>query len=741
MSKLKGIRGLIFQLAILCLSFFYTPLLAQESYAERLIQDLSTAKEDTTKVYYLNELAWELKVSSPDSALLLLTQAYDLSERLDYLKGKGDALNCHGVIEDIHGSRKDAIVYYEQALEIRKELNDLPGQASLYNNIGNLYESLKMYPESLKAFRLALKIRRDLGDEVRELRALYNLSITYESIGNYPEALETIFQFLERTGTEGDTTEIANAYNIVGNIMSELDRFEEGLDYYQKAEKLHSEVGNEYELAGAVQNVGYAYDALAEELIRKDSFDNERVQFLFREAVRNYESSISMTERLGDEEGKAEVLNNLGATHKNIGTFYQEIKEETKANENWNLALEYSRKSEEIRERLNDKGGLLEVYNTIGDVLRRQKKYKDALRYADLCLDFSREINDGKSETNALKDLARAHYELGHYQMAYNFREEYDDLRYRRMNEDKIKDNERRFALYTDNEKQFEIDKKKQEIELQDARLARENIFRNSAIGGALALALLAFLLYNRNRIKNRANEDLLQKNEIIEAEKQRAESLLLNILPAATAAELKEYGKARARSYKSVTVLFTDFKSFTQIAERLSPEDLVEELDTCFKAFDDILTRHNIEKIKTIGDAYMCAGGLPIENDTHPVDVVKAALEMRDFMKMYRIEQRAKGKPEFSMRIGIHTGSVVAGVVGNKKFAYDIWGNAVNLASRMEGSGEVGKVNISQQTYEFVKTQFTCTYRGKVSAKNKGEVDMYFVEDIKGIERKKETS
>jgi class 3 adenylate cyclase/tetratricopeptide (TPR) repeat protein len=730
LSKLKGIRGLIFQLAILCLSFFYTPLLAQESYAERLIRDLSTVKEDTTKVFYLNELAWELKFDSPDSARLLLTQAYDLAEKLDYPKGQGDAMNFRGVTEDIHGNWKEAIEYFEKALEIRKQLTDLPGQASLYNNIGNVYESLEMYPESLKAYRLALKIRRDLGDEKKELRALYNLSITYESIGNYPEALETIFQFLERTGTEGDTTEIANAYNVVGNIMSELDRFEEALDYYLKARKLHSEVGNEYELAGAVQNIGYIYDALGEELIERDTFDKKEAQFLFNEAVKYYENSLSMTRRLEDEEGRAEVLNNLGTTYKNIGTFYREINDKKKANENWNIALDYSRQSERIRKNLEDKRGLLEVYNTIGDVLRRQRKYKEALRYAQLCLDFSREINDEKSEHNALKDLARAHYELGHYQKAYDFREEYDILRYRRMNEDQIKDNERRFALYTDNEKQFEIDKKKQELELQNERLARENIFRNSAIGGALALALLVFLLYNRNRIKNRANENLLQKNEIIEAEKQRAESLLLNILPAATAAELKEHGKARARSYKSVSVLFTDFKSFTQIAEQLSPEDLVAELDTCFQAFDEILTRHNIEKIKTIGDAYMCAGGLPIENETHPTDVVKAALEMRDFIKKFRIEQRATGKPEFSMRIGIHTGSVVAGVVGTKKFAYDIWGDAVNLAARMENSGEVGKVNISQQTYELVKDKFTCTHRGKISAKNKGEVDMYFVEN-----------
>lgn len=165
----------------------------------------------------------------------------------------------------------------------------------------------------------------------------------------------------------------------------------------------------------------------------------------------------------------------------------------------------------------------------------------------------------------------------------------------------------------------------------------------------------------------------------------------------------------------------------FTQISEKLTPSELVAEIDSCFSAFDNIMSKHNIEKIKTIGDSYMCAGGLPVINKTHPSDVVHAALEMIDFM-MKRNENPNSHK--FEMRIGIHTGSVVAGIVGLKKFAYDIWGDTVNIASRMESSGAPGKVNISGSTYEKVKTQFTCTYRGKIEAKNKGLVDMYFVEN-----------
>jgi class 3 adenylate cyclase len=174
---------------------------------------------------------------------------------------------------------------------------------------------------------------------------------------------------------------------------------------------------------------------------------------------------------------------------------------------------------------------------------------------------------------------------------------------------------------------------------------------------------------------------------------------------------------------------MFTDFKNFTQASELLSPEELVKEINHCYSEFDRIVTKYGIEKIKTIGDAYMCAGGLPVANSTHPFDVIRAGLEFQEFIAANKAERSAKGQPFFELRLGIHTGPVVAGIVGTKKFAYDIWGDTVNTASRMESSGAVGKVNISGTTYELVKDKFNCIHRGKVAAKNKGDIDMYFVE------------
>jgi guanylate cyclase len=208
-----------------------------------------------------------------------------------------------------------------------------------------------------------------------------------------------------------------------------------------------------------------------------------------------------------------------------------------------------------------------------------------------------------------------------------------------------------------------------------------------------------------------------------------RSESLLLNILPREIAEELKSKGKAEAKHFDQVTVMFTDFKNFTQIAEKLTPVELVNEIDTIFKAFDNIISEHNIEKIKTIGDSYMCVGGLPIPNTTHASDVVTAAMKIQQFIEHQIQKRRSEGKDPFEIRIGVHTGPVVAGIVGRTKFAYDIWGDTVNLASRMESSGEPGKINLSGSTYELIKHQFHCKHRGKVKAKNKGEVDMYFVE------------
>jgi class 3 adenylate cyclase len=233
-------------------------------------------------------------------------------------------------------------------------------------------------------------------------------------------------------------------------------------------------------------------------------------------------------------------------------------------------------------------------------------------------------------------------------------------------------------------------------------------------------------MLQNR---KVELEAEVSERTYELRLEKKKSDDLLLNILPAEIAEELKQKGSAKARDYDKVTVMFTDFKDFTKISEQLTPAELVKEIDLCFSAFDRIIQKYGVEKIKTIGDAYMCVGGLPVPNKTHAIDVVNAALEIRAFMEKHNQEKAQNGEHQFKIRIGIHSGTVVAGIVGVKKFAYDIWGDTVNIASRIESSGEPNKINISGSTFDLIKDSFNCTYRGKIEAKNKGEIDMYFVE------------
>ena len=238
--------------------------------------------------------------------------------------------------------------------------------------------------------------------------------------------------------------------------------------------------------------------------------------------------------------------------------------------------------------------------------------------------------------------------------------------------------------------------------------------------------------LEKANTLLGEQTMEINRQKRQIEEEQEKSEKLLLNILPFEIARQLKSKGRAGTRQYKIVSVLFADFKGFSTISKTLEPKDLVSILDSYFAKFDEIIGAHYLEKIKTIGDAYMCAGGLPLSNKSNPIDALLAGLEIQQYMNSLNDSKVLNNLSVWELRLGIHTGPVVAGVVGRKRVAYDIWGDTVNIASRMEQTGHVGMVNISGATYEYIKDFFDCHYRGKIEAKNLGKVDMYFVDRIK---------
>lgn len=342
----------------------------------------------------------------------------------------------------------------------------------------------------------------------------------------------------------------------------------------------------------------------------------------------------------------------------------------------------------------------------------------------DLLRDAAFELEKMTDQTNDLRSLYLDNQKLAEiYQAMGEYRKSAERYRLSLQYKDTIAVNKAQFIL-----KQYERD---QEAAAEmEAFLRRENEqqkqryrFFTTLAGGGLML-LLAIGLANRLYYTRRTNAVILR-------EKERSEELLLNILPEEVAEELKEKGTAETQFIDQVTVLFTDFKGFTAMSELMSPKELVGDLNDFFSEFDRITAKYGIEKIKTIGDSYMAAGGLPTPNNTHASDVIKAALEMRDFVKNEKVSKQEKGLPFFEVRIGVHTGPVVAGIVGVKKFQYDIWGDTVNTASRMETACEVGQVNISRATYEIVQnsSEFTFDFRGKIEARGKGEMEMYFVQ------------
>ncbi len=370
-----------------------------------------------------------------------------------------------------------------------------------------------------------------------------------------------------------------------------------------------------------------------------------------------------------------------------------------------NDTLNYAKVQEEASNILsnyrNDNSRAVEAMIEAMDFYEKAKAFDEAQDCARRLVDIYRKLGQGSQasfyEQEAVR-LSSSAQELAQRDLLIQRKQ--DSLQ---LQQDRLRIQEQDIAIQRENEARLK------------AEAAQQRTF---LIYTVLVAALILVFLVLALRVQRK-----------ISSQKKEVEKLLLNILPKKTAEELRLKGSATPQSYPRVTVIFTDFKGFTQVSEKMTPEEIIEELGICFSAFDEIVEKNNLEKIKTIGDAYMCAGGVPQPNQSNPVDAARAALAMQAFMANRIEENRLHGRAILELRIGIHTGAVVAGVVGKKKFAYDIWGDAVNIAARMESSGEPNKVNISGETFSLIKDQFNCTYRGKIPAKNKGEVDMYFID------------
>ena len=358
--------------------------------------------------------------------------------------------------------------------------------------------------------------------------------------------------------------------------------------------------------------------------------------------------------------------------------------------------------------------GLGSSYILYGDLSRGLGFLKRAEKLATE-FKFTKELKD------IYKDLASSYSNINDFENAFIYQSKFSSIKDTLYN---IETDKKLGSLQFDfdiKQKQGEINLLTKDKELQEAALKRQRLAKNAFLMGAVLILFITVNLY-RNYLRK------VRTNKLLDQQKDEIENLLLNTLPAEIAKELQTTGKAEPRHYDQVSVLFSDFVDFTSHSEKTTPQELVEHLNRCIGAFDDIMGKYHLEKIKTIGDAYMCAGGIPVESKDHILRIVKAGHEMHEWIQDDNIKRVSEGLAPWYLRIGIHIGPLVAGVVGKKKYAYDIWGNTVNIASRMESNGQAGKVNVTEAVYDLIKDKFECTHRGKIHAKNVGEVEMYFV-------------
>jgi class 3 adenylate cyclase/Tfp pilus assembly protein PilF len=584
-------------------------------------------------------------------------------------------------------SSDSGILYYaEQSLKLASQLNFQSGIADALNNIAYVYSNRGEVNKALELYERSLKIQQQLNNQKGIAIAYNNLGYIYSNIGDINKALSYHKQSLVIREKIGDTKGLAYSNNEIGHVFLSQGDNDKALIYFEKSLQYSKQSGNQREVSFALNNIGYIYTI-------KGELDS---------ALVFYQTSLKISEDLNLKSGIAYSLNNIGTIKEKQG--------------NDTTALSCFKQSLALEEELGDKGKIASALNQLGLFYLQKQKYAEAEKYTKQALSYANELGYPMSIRDFSLTLSKIYVGQKKYKEAYELYEVYKIMS-DSINNEVTQQATLRYKM------QSEFDSKQAELKTeqikkdaaQKTELERQKLMRNAFIVGCFALLIFSIVIF-------------FQRNKTIK-EKRRSEELLLNILPTETAHEIMETGTAKAKRFEEVTVLFTDFKNFTLLSERLSPEELVEEIHHCYSRFDEIISKYNIEKIKTIGDSYMCAAGLPISRSTQTHDAVMAAIEIRDFMLQEQFARAAKGKMFFEIRIGLNTGPVIAGIVGTKKFAYDIWGSTVNIAARMEHSCEPGKINISGNTYEKIKDQFDCTHRGKIPAKNAGEIDMYYVE------------
>lgn len=683
------------------------PISAQLAYQKKidsLKAELSAAKADTLKLLILEALYVNTDCRDTASSLQYIHGYLSIAEKLKRDENIADAYKWMGLHYSMCAKNfPKAIYWFKKAVNVVRFVGDRKEEAVIMSLLALSFKDNSEHAKAIEHYQVSMKLNPD-PDKIKGIYG--NMGTVYLDIGDYPNAavcFEKAYSIQNKQLLGNKKGNINDSLSLMGLLISIADvdismsQYDKALSYYQHARELNRSIKNPLIDLWISQGVGRCFQ------LKKD----------YPRAIHSYEEALRRSRDMKDIESESDILNRLG----NIYI----------ANEELDSAITHAQNALAMNQNNMNSGSLPGSYLLMGKIYAAKKNYRKAVGYLQKAVSLYNKTRKTDDESIAWAELSNAYEKMDKTVDAFNAYKHHIVLR------DSIFSIEKARQI-TSTEMRGEFDRKRAVEKLaQEKKDAATKLHmqlqRWMIYGGFGALSLVivfSFFIYRSYKKQRKANVIISTANSALRAEKQVSETLLLNILPADVAGELKEKGRVTAKLFDNVTVLMTDFVDFTIVGERLSPEALVAELHTCFEAFDNIIGKYKIEKIKTVGDAYVAVSGLPNANANHAEDITLAALEIRDFVEK---RKQALGVDTFGIRIGINSGKLVAGIVGVKKFAYDIWGDTVNTAARMEQSGAEGRVNISHDTWVLVKDKFTCTYRGEIEAKNKGKLKMYFVE------------
>lgn len=717
-------------LFLICFLISLVSANAQQRVLDSLLKiERTWLVEDTTRAKLLTQIARNYANIDPKKGTEYASQSIAIAEKLADKRFLASAYSARGNNYLIIPDYPAALENYQKALAINETTGNTQGIANNYNNIGLVYAYVFDFPKALENYQKALLMVEKIGNKAGMVNTLANIGNIHSELKDYPKAIEYFQNALPISESIGNGQSTAGILVNLGNAYTQLSDLPKALEYKKKALVINEKSGNKARIANNLANIGNVYAQMLD----------------YRQALDYQNRALSLYESIKDKKGIADIYFNIShiwlaqKDYKNALNYASQAR--TMANTLGEMAVE--RKALENLSTIYEATGkydsayisyrsFIALRDSIDNVEKQKQVTKKTLQF-----EFSKTENALKQQqliTSAqLKEqiliATKQQQELTLKQNAVdiaNKQQELQRLAYLKSQADlqyeqsQSQAKEERLVLAEkDRDLQAtQVSLQQSQLLLQDNELRAQRVQQYLYLIGLFLLGLLSFFIFRNFKLQQKTNN-------IIQLEKQKSDDLLLNILPAEVAAELKEKGHANAKLFDEVTVLFTDFVNFTKVSEHLSPQELVSELHFCFKAFDGIVEKHGLEKIKTIGDAYMAVSGLPMASGAHAHNAARAAIEIRQF-----IQARKQTNPDsFDIRIGLNSGPVVAGIVGVKKFAYDIWGDTVNTAARMESNSEPGKINISQSTFALINNDFTCIHRGQLMAKNKGEIDMYFLE------------